>query len=279
MGRQTDDGRRDVIHPDTERVALLGWALYPCSRTSKAGMFQGAADTASCDLDTIDRWSHRYRDCNWRVVAGPSRLFILDIDRPGPTHATDGFAVMQALSRKHGPLPPRPMTHTGGSGGTALFFTHAGEPLRGQSGQPAPGLDPHRGRQAIMIPPSRHPLTGGAYTWRVPPWECHPPPIPAWLATLLRPPPSPPTPTWEPSSERAYQAIVKAVGTVRNAPAGTANSTLNGQAFRLGWWCAKGFLAPSEAEEALLAAAAVRAIPMREALDTIRSGLRGGQRV
>lgn len=269
-----------MIPHEIEAVALIGWHVYPCSRTTKAGMFEGASAAASADLNVIEGWTRQYPNCNWRVVCGPSRLFILDVDRPGPTHVADGFAALTKLTRKHGPLPPRPMTRTGGSGGAALFFTHAGEPLLGGSGKPAPGLDPHRERQAIIIPPSRHPVTGGAYTWRVPPWECHPPAIPAWLATMLRPPPPPPPrPIERCTNEHAYQALVRAVGAVRNAPAGSANDILNSRAFSMGWWISRGKLATSEAEEALLAAAAIRSIPTREALATIRSGLRGGQRV
>ena len=143
-----------MIPDEIERVCLLGWHIYPASRTSKAGMFAGATDAATDDLATVDGWARQYPGCNWRVVAAPSRLFILDVDRPGVTHAADGFAALAGLVAKHGALPPRPMTRTGGSGGAALFFEWRGEPLRGQSGYP--GLDPHRGRQAIMIPHFKH---------------------------------------------------------------------------------------------------------------------------
>ena len=272
-----------MIPDEIERVALLGWCLFPVSAYSKAAAFRvepgqpTALDQATSDLATLDRWAHEYPSCGWRVVAAPSRLFILDVDRPGVTHAADGFAALAGLVAKHGALPPRPMTRTGGSGGAALFFEWRGEPLRGQSGYP--GLDPHRGRQAIMIPPSRHPVTGGAYTWRVPPWECSPPPIPGWLATLLRPPPPPPVPQWEPTAERAMTAVLSAVQAVSGAADGDANNTLNAQAFRLGrGWCQRGLLSSSDAESALMSAAMQRRIPVPEARATIQSGLKGGMR-
>ena len=268
------------LHPDLERLALLGWHLYPCSRSSKAGCFEGAAAAASCDLDQLEQWSHQYRGCNWRVVTGPSGLFGLDVDRAGPTHAADGFAALSSLVARHGPLPTRPMTRTGGSGGAALFFKHEGQPLRGASGQPLPGLDPHRGRQAVMIPPSRHPKTGGAYVWRVPPWEVTPPPIPTWLAKLLEPPPEP---EWKRhayvlTSERARNAVMKAIHAVQDAPSGAANDTLNKAAFQLGTWCGAGLLTESEAWDAIYAAARQRSIPHLEAKDTIKSGLKAGLR-
>lgn len=266
-----------MIPPEIEAVALLGWAVYPSSRTSKAGCFEGASAAATSDLTQIEEWASRYRNCNWRFVCGPSGVFALDVDRPG-THKSDGFASLTTLTTKHGPLPPRPMTRTGGSGGAVLFFAHRGEPLVGQSNKPAPGLDPHRGAQAIMIPPSRHPVTGGAYTWRVPPWECAPPPIPAWLATLLAPPPPPKPPAWKPTPQRATTAVMRAVHAVQDAPSGAANDTLNRRAYSLGRWIGAGLLSTDDATSALLHAASQRSIPQPEARATIRSGLRAGQR-
>ncbi len=268
-----------MIPPEIEAVALLGWHVYPMSSVSKAGCFRGAADAASADLDTIARWCSLYAGCNWRVVCGPSGLFALDVDRPG-THHADGFAALAALSAKHGAIPERPMTRTGGSGGAALFFQHQGEALRGQSGVPAPGIDPHRGRQAVVIPPSRHPVTGGAYTWRVPPWRVPPPPIPHWLAEMLKPVPEPKIlrQPFQPTDDRARNAMFRAVMAVQSAPAGAANTTLNKQAFRLGTWCGASLLTAAEATDALYHAARARRIPSREARDTIKSGLRAGMR-
>lgn len=269
------------LHPEVEALALLGWALYPMMPRSKAGCFEGAHDAATTDLDQLAAWSEVYPDSNWRVVCGPSGLFSLDVDRPG-THKADGFAALAELTAKHGAIPPRPMTRTGGSGGAALFFRHNGESLRGKSGFPAPGLDPHRGRQAIVVPPSVHPVTGGRYTWRAgsAPWEVNPPPIPAWLAHMLAPPPEPEwhKHAWTPTSERARNAVMRAIHAIQDAASGSGNDTLNKQAFKLGTWCGAGLLAETDAAAELMAAAQARAIPPREARDTIKSGLRAGQR-
>nr|WP_018979408.1 bifunctional DNA primase/polymerase [Saccharibacter floricola] len=276
--------RKKSIPLEIENVALLGWHVYPMSPRSKAGCFKGAHDAATCDLDVIERWCRDYLGCNWRVVMGPSRLFALDVDRAGQTHKADGFAALQKLVRKHGPLPPRPMTKTGGSGGAVLFFRHQGELLRGASGCPAPGLDPHRIGQAIVIPPSRHPMTKGAYHWRkgCAPWEIAPPPLPSWLADLLRPPPEPvrdygKNPFYV-TNERAFQVLMRAVYSVETAPSGGSNDTLNKQAYRVGRWCGAGVLSEHDAIDCLLVASKSRGIPYREARDTIRSGLRGGMR-
>ncbi len=260
-------------------MALLGWHVYPMSRASKAGCFKGAAEAATPDLDVLERWAKAYPGCNWRVVCGPSGLFALDVDRPG-THKADGFAALQQLLAVYGPLPVRPMTRTGGSGGAALFFKHQGEALRGESGRPAPGIDPHRGRQAIVIPPSRHPVTGGAYVWTFTPWEHNPPAIPAWLAEALRPPPEPVRVRheWVPTDAHSRNALMRAFRAVSSASSGDANNTLNRAAYRLGSWCGAGYISQDEAEETLEAAALMRGIPVREARDTIRSGLTSGRK-
>lgn len=269
-----------MIPDEIERVMLLGWAVHPVSRHTKAACFEGAAAASTCDLFVVEEWCRKYPNCNWRVATGPSRLFVLDIDRAGSTHAADGFAAMAALVAEHGELPPRPMSRTGGTGGAGMFFRHQGEPLIGRSGYLAPGIDTLRGGQNVMIPPSRHPVTGNPYTWRVSPTEIAPPPIPAWLASLLRPPPPPPpVPYWAMTEGRAAAAVENAISAVQNAPAGQANDLLNRQAFRLGVWVGRGKLHASDAEAGLLAAASCRRMPVREAIATIRSGLRAGQQV
>lgn len=270
-----------MIPEEIERVAALGWHVYPMSRTTKAGCFPGASDAATCDRSTIDAWAHEFSGCGWRVVCGPSRLFALDVDRPG-THKADGFQALSDLVGSYGPIPPRPMTRTGGSGGAALFFRHTVEILRGMSGCPAPGLDPHRGRQAIVIPPSRHPVTGGHYTWRrgCAPWEIEPPAIPGWLAELLKPPAEPNFSgrPFTPTSDRARAVLMRAMHAVQDSPSGSANVTLNKQSYRIGRWCGAGLISPDEAADAMLHAARQRNIPQAEARATIRSGLRAGIR-
>ncbi len=130
-----------------------------------------------------------------------------------------------------------------------------------------------------MIPPSRHPVTGGAYTWRTAPWDVAPPPIPSWLVTLLAPPPEPVVKhDWLPTGDRARTALMRAMHRVQDAPPGTANVALNRQAYNLGSWCAAGLLSEHEAKDALEAAARARKIPAAERRATISSGMTAGLR-
>ena len=149
------------LHPDVERLALLGWRLHPASRYSRAACIKNAADLATRDLAQLARWSREFPDCCWRVVMEGSGIWALDVDVPGEDHKADGVAALVSLVAMHGPIPPRPTTRSGG-GGCALFFRHSGEPISGKTGTPVAGLDPRRGRLAIALPPSVHPSHAAA---------------------------------------------------------------------------------------------------------------------
>ena len=215
---------------DVERLALLGWRLHPSSRFSRAACITGAAEAATHDLDQLARWSLEFPGCNWRVVMEGSGIWALDVDAPGPDHQADGIAALAALVMENGPIPERPMTRSGG-GGFALFFRHDGEPIVGQTGTPAPGLDPRRGRLTVTIPPSIHHRTQRPYRWITPPWELSPSAAPGWLLRLLAPPPVPPTPSRprryrdHPDRFRRYAAAAlrNAADRVAKAPSGSRN--------------------------------------------------------
>lgn len=268
------------LHPDVERVALLGWHLYPASTYSRAGCIKNGTELASCDLDQLERWAHQFPSCNWRCVFGPSGLWGLDIDVP-PMHANDGIKNLTALVQVHGPLPPRPQARSGG-GGLALFFKHAGEAIIGEAGHPAPGIDPRRGRQSQTIPPSLHHRTHRRYRWIDAPWEITPPPAPEWLRRLVAPPPAPIAATPRPLSGHgrpyAVAALRRAVQQVATAPAGQRNSTLNAATWSLARFISDGQLQPSEIAEALAHAGRVAGLERMEVQRTLASALAAGRR-
>jgi hypothetical protein len=266
-----------TIPDDVERLALLGWYLIPCSRTNRKACIKDAVAHASCDLDVIDGWVREFGLCNWRVLFGPSGLWGLDLDRPGLMHKADGAAAFAEMAQCYPPLPLCPTTRSGG-GGAALFFAHRGEPIAGRGGWPAPGIDPRRGAQTVTVPPSIHVATGEPYVWVHAPWDVNPPTAPAWLLTLVAPPPAPEfyRPSRAPSNANAARILAWAVNTIRAAPPATANNTLNGAAHFVARWVAAGVVGHDEAAGHLLAAACDRRIPRQEARATIKSAFRAG---
>jgi hypothetical protein len=272
-----------MIPSELEAVACLGWAVFPASQYSRKSCFSGAHDAATSDLDTIAMWCRDYAGCNWRVAFGLSNLWGLDVDAPGPNHAADGLSAMRDLIVHHGPLPDCPATRSGG-GGYAIFFRHEGEPIAGKTGHPAPGIDPRRGRQSVTIPPSVHTTTRRPYVWTRPPWETSPPHAPKWLLDAVRPPPevsSSPLRIFE-GGERARNyavaALRQAIGRVATAASGSANDTLNREAYAMARFLQDGLVSAQEIRDCLLAAARARSIPIREAVATIESGIRSRAR-
>ena len=263
---------------EIERVALLGWRLYPASSRpgSKAALVstekdpagRSPAEQATADLDQLEMWAKAYPGCNWRVVMKDSGIWALDIDAPGPDHEADGLAEMAKLVEIHGPLPTGPRSRSGG-GGVVLFFSWFGERIRGQSGYPAPGLDPRPGdgRQSVTLPPSVHHTTRQHYRWLTPPWELNPPKAPDWLLKAVEPPPERPLPKRQlvSTTSRATRCLQRAVDTIITADKGRSNHALNVEAFKVGQHVGAGSLYETEAVEALFAAARHRGIKNRDA--------------
>ena len=266
-----------MIPEEVEAAALIGWRLYPASRTSKCARFKGASAAASYDLNVIAGWCREYGASNWRVVMAGSRIWSLDIDAP-TTHAADGIAAMRDLVAANSPLPPRPMTRSGG-GGYAMFFSHDGERIIGETGHPAPGIDPRRGNLSVTIPPSIHIVTKRPYVWLTKPWEVNPPKAPAWLLELVKPPPQPEyRHVAIDTTDQARNRLYRAASAILMAPSGGRNGVLNAKAYSVGKMIGAGLLSQQEAVEALYGAARSIGLEHPEIKATIQSGINSGAR-
>lgn len=262
------------LHPDIERLALLGWKLVPAT-SRKKGMFVGFLDAATDDLDQLAAWQRDYPHACWKVRPQGSGVWFLDVDVPGDEHRHDGVEALRALCDLHGSLPPRPHGRSP-SGGHLLVFRDTGRPIRRGTGIPAPGLDTLHVRLCPMVPPSRR--KGGAYRWVVAPWDLAPPPAPDWLLALLAPPPPPPRPKRPVvlSSDHARRGLDRALNAISAAPPGQRNATLNRQAFTVARWIAAGLLDETAAVGALYAAGRALGLADAEVRGTIKSGVLAG---
>jgi hypothetical protein len=268
------------IPSDIEGAALVGFKVFPTSRSSRAAAYPGAHLAATDDLNQIARWCREYPSCNWRLIFGPSGLWGLDVDRAGATHAADGIAALRALVAVHGALPPRPTSLSGG-GGYGLIFRHNGERIVGKTGYPAPGIDPRRGLLSLTIPPSIHVVTRQPYRWAHgwAPWDVAPPIAPRWLVRLVEMPPEPKRAAVViDTSDQARRRLYRAALAVIDAPLGSRNETLNRRAYQVGRMIGAGLLGEMEAVEALYGAARQAGLDHVETRDTIRSGINSGRR-
>jgi hypothetical protein len=268
-----------ALHPDLERVALLGWRLAP-QTMSRKGFWKGYRQDAARDLGTLDRWAHEYPAANWCVATGPaSGVWGLDIDAPSPDHDADGIAAMRALVAEHGPLPPAPKLRSGGGGSCVFFRWGVGSPSRSRTGWPAPGLDIRGPNVVTTLPPSRHRRTGRPYEWLVAPWDLSPPPAPNWLLKVCAPPPEAPKPEmagFTATTDRAIRRLARACDAVASAAPGTRNATLNRECWIVGGYVGAGLLSEAEAATALYAAARSVGLEHHGAKATVQSGLVAG---
>lgn len=273
-----------ALPSDINRLALLGWRLYPASRKSKAACIRDPGASATFDLDKLEFWAREFPGCNWRMVCEGSGVWALDVDVPSEDHADDGVAALACLVRQHGAIPPRPMIRSGG-GGLALFFRHRGEPIHGQTGWPVPGIDPRRGRLSVTVPPSIHVRTRRRYVWAVAPWEVPAPDAPAWLLKAVAPPLQLPA---RPASEGvatagpgrrsryADAALRNAIRRVAGAPQGQRNDMLNKEMFALMRLAHAGDLSIREIADGMAVAARHAGLGGPEIQATLRSALRSG---
>jgi hypothetical protein len=261
------------LHPDIERLALLGWRLVPVTR-QRAGFWKGYIDSATSDLEALSRWQREHPNCNWVVIPEGSGVWALDIDVP-PHHA-DGQKALQELCEQHGPIPQRPHGRSG-SGGHLMIFRDTGVPIRCGSGAIAPGIDARARRNSFTVAPSRN-KAGLPYRWQIAPWEVEPPVAPAWLLRLLQPPPPREWAGGAPiiTEGRARRALERAINSVMRACPGQRNSALNAASFTAGGLIAGGLLDQQEATNALYAAGRSIGLGHAECRATIRSGLDGG---
>ncbi len=263
-----------TLHPDIERVALLGWRMVPATQTKK-GMFPGYLDKATADLDQLEAWAAEYPGCCWKCVPAGSGVWFLDVDIPGADHASDGVTALRDLCELHGPIPPRPHGRSA-SGGHLLVFRDAGHPIAPGSARPAAGLDTLAGRCCPMVSPSRR--KGGAYRWVVAPWECDPPEAPEWLLRMVAPPPAPAAPRrpFIATEDRAINALMRSFNAVAHAGPGQRNAALLRRATLLGGYVAAGMIDQSQATRELVAAGTAAGQSIAEARSTVASGIRRG---
>jgi hypothetical protein len=262
---------------EIERLALLGWRLYPSARSRK-GMFKNYIDAATADIATLTSWSRQFPRCNWSVIPAGSGVWALDIDVPSPDHQANGVAALRALCAEHGALPRCPHGRSGG-GGHLLVFRDAGHSIRAKTGTPTPGLDPRAGRVSFTVAPSVH-RRGGAYRWVVAPWDLEPPIAPQWLLAQLAPPVTTPWPTRLPvlTEGRARYALMRSERAILDAPPGQRNATLNQQAFIAGGLVGAGVIPEHLAVVTLYNAGRYAGLDDSETKGTIRSGFNAGLR-
>ncbi|MGW7484418.1 bifunctional DNA primase/polymerase [Nonomuraea muscovyensis] len=272
-----------------------GWHVFPLApngKTPRRG-FTAWQDRTTTDPATIRRiWQHSY---NVGIATGPSRLVVIDLDRPKPGEQPppewnrpgirDGADVFAALCEQAGqPLPLETFQVRTRRGGLHLYFTAPeGATLTNTRGSLGWLIDT-RANGGYVVGPGSHVTdqdATGTYEVLHP---ITPAPLPAWLVERLRPAPLPPQkPVTVPlASDRRGSYIRAAVlgelNRVTSSPPHGHNNALYLAAVALGQLVAGGELNAAAVTSWLAEAATQIGQPYGEAQRTIASGLRAGAR-
>lgn len=265
--------------------ARRGWPVLPlhapahpgcscnrddCGSVGKHPRITGWREAATTDPDTVTKWWRQWPHANIGIATGQaSRLIVVDID------ARHGGESSYADLRRRYDIPRTALAATGT--GRHLYFAAAeGQEMPNSVGTLGDGVDVRADGGYIVAPPSHH-ANGRTYRWigshRIEG-------LPLSLVNALQPRHPVRTDASSVTHADAYTraAFDRECAAVRAAPEHTRNNTLNRAAFSLGQLVESTALTESAVFDGLLAAAADVGLPGREAMLTIRSGLRGGRR-
>ncbi len=245
-----------------EGLAALvrGWNITPLN--GKKPLLEGWSKRPKPTPELVRGWVEQGH--NLGVVTGAtSGVDVIDDD------TADGSAEAKLA------IPPTPTVRTG-SGRRHHYIKHV-EGVRNSASKLAEGVDVRGDGGQVVLPGSKHPITGKEYAWEDgrSPSDLPFAQVPTALVEKAR--------SSTKSSKRgsrteawARAALTKETDQVRKAPEGSRNDTLNVASFNLGQITAGGHLAEREVREALLGAAVAAGLPEAEALATIESGMQAG---
>ncbi|MFF8609997.1 bifunctional DNA primase/polymerase [Streptomyces sp. NPDC015346] len=264
------------LRPGDKRPALHGEEQCPQIRDC-AGGHRKWEERATMDPDRIRRaWADR--PFNIGIATGPSRLLVVDLDRPklkSNADTPDGVTTFKALCERAGqPVPDTYRVRTA-SGGEHLYFTAPDATrLINSAGKLGRLIDTRAWGGYVVAPGSLTPA--GAYTVLD---NQAPVPLPEWLHALLVPR-RVSAPTRAAAARRsvradryALRALDLETASVHNAVQGERNATLLSAARALGRFIAWGDLPRNVVEEALQQAGEAAGLSTRACAATIRSGL------
>lgn len=266
-----------------------------CSSPGKHPLTRHGLKDATCDIEVIAEWWSRWPAANIGIATGESGIVVIDIDLGHRPNASLGWPgeevpgqrpdVWSSLDRVLHKLPRTLTDLTGGGGLHLLYRGRFQQPLRNRTsslpGMPdLAGIDLRADGGYIVAPPSLH-SSGNRYSWLDPRQAIAD--APEWLAEAPRhetpgAPPSPPRFSAGEGTAYGRAALDNALTSLRCAPVGQRNHTLNRVAFSMAQLVAGGELLESAARSAIAAAAVGMGLTQHEVSVTIASAFAAGAR-
>ncbi|MDQ3876979.1 MAG: bifunctional DNA primase/polymerase [Actinomycetota bacterium] len=266
--------------------AAQGWCVFPlhgiangrctcgrheCSSPGKHPLVRRGLHEATTDTHVIKEWWGRWLSANVGVGTGESsEIVVVDIDLPRALPSLDALVNLTL---------PRTLVSLTGGGGIHHIYKGVDRRLHNRtSGLPGypddlPGVDLRADGGYIVAPPSTH-ISGTRYEWLDS--SCEPAALPTWMREKPRDLRRKVIPSGDAGITYGRAALDRALTSLRCAPVGQRNHTLNRVAFTLGRIIALGPLDEQSVRSALLATALLIGLTERESIRTIDSGLRAG---
>lgn len=267
-----------------------GWRVFPlhgivngrctcgrpeCSSPGKHPLVSRGLHEATTDAGVVGEWWRQWRSANIGVATGAgSGVVVVDVDLPAALASLGPLADLR--------LPPT-LTGLTGGGGIHLVFSSNDEVLGNSAGRlpgldvGLPGVDLRGNGGYIVVPPSAH-QRGARYEWLDP--DVVPVPAPDWLKEPERPTVelAAVTPVTFSGDGTAYgrAALDSALASLRQAPVGQRNHTLNRVTFSLAQLVGGGELLESAVRKKVYDAALGIGLKGVEALQTMNSAFSAG---
>lgn len=277
---------------DAAYAAKRGWRVFPLRPGDKRPLVAEWEQRASADPAYVaEHWPKQ--SVGYGVACGPSGLVVVDLDVPKQGQeppaewalpgVTEGSDVLAVLAERAGVgLDLTTQVANTPSGGQHWYYRAPDDfPVRNSAGALGWLVDV-RAQGGYVVGPGS--VVGGR-TYEVV-VDADPQQLPAWLAELLRPAAAASRPRPGPvlamppdgtsRGVRYSHAVLRGeLEAVLLAAQGTRNSTLNRAAHAVARKCV-GMADPAAVERALVDAGVAVGLPEREAVATVRSGLRAG---
>ena len=158
-----------------------GWRLLPVHAEKKRPLIEKWVENATCDHQTIERWSTKvFKWANWGIACGKeSGIIVIDLDEPKPDkdgniHDIHGEVALPLLEQELGKLPVTVSQTTPGNGRHLFFKAPQDMTIHVKQGIrffPGMAIDILSEKRQVIVSPSKRP--DGYYEW-VPglsPWE------------------------------------------------------------------------------------------------------------
>ena len=145
-----------------------GWAVFPCSSTSKKPLTPHGCKDAKKSVGAIKAWWNKWPDASVGVATGTaSNLIVIDEDLD-EDKGLNGYEEVSAWERINGKLPDTALCITG-RGGYHLYYRYDKDDIKNRAGL-LDGVDVRGEGGYVIAPPSMHP-NGTEYQWEDSPDE------------------------------------------------------------------------------------------------------------